>query len=110
MTYGNNAGPVFRPYERLVKINILGREAEVPEGNILLRCFQFLAPEDIAYGPFCWNEECQHCRVIFDMGETTNQRQALSCKLVVAEGMRVLDAATEIRMRLREALGKREPR
>ena len=36
---------LFRPFTRLVKITILGREFEVPENNPLLRCFQYLAPE-----------------------------------------------------------------
>jgi hypothetical protein len=51
---------LFRPYDRLVKISILGREFEVPD-NPLLRCFQYLAPETVSYGRFCWNEDCQYC-------------------------------------------------
>jgi len=59
---------LFRPFTRLAKIKILGREFEVPENNPLLRCFQYLAPEAISYGRFCWNEECQYCRISFDLG------------------------------------------
>jgi NADH dehydrogenase/NADH:ubiquinone oxidoreductase subunit G len=93
--------PLFKPYDKLVKIEILGKSFEVPEGNILLRAFQFLAPETVPYGRFCWNEECQYCRVNFDLGADTPNRQALSCKLVVKDGMRVTEAATEIRYCLR---------
>ena len=50
---------LFRPSPRLVKIEILGREFEVPENNPLLRCFQYLATEAVAYGRFCWNEDGQ---------------------------------------------------
>ena len=34
-------GPLFRPYQRLIKITVLGKELEIPENNMLLRGFQF---------------------------------------------------------------------
>jgi hypothetical protein len=92
---------LFRPYVRLVKITVLGKAFEVPENNTLLRCFQYLAPEHVSYGRFCWNEDCQYCRVTYDMGEGTPARTALSCKLMVQEDMRVKESATEIRYCLR---------
>jgi hypothetical protein len=92
---------LFRPFTRLVKIKILGREFEVPENNPLLRCFQYLAPEAISYGRFCWNEECQYCRISFDLGDGTAVRSAISCKLMVQEGMRINDLTSEIRYGLR---------
>ncbi|MGI9103081.1 MAG: 2Fe-2S iron-sulfur cluster-binding protein [Terriglobales bacterium] len=97
----SSPGPLFRPYEKLVKIIIAGKEFEVPEDNMLLRAMQYLAPEDVACGRFCWNEDCQYCRVTFDMGEGTQQHTAISCKLMVKEGMRVVDMAQEIRWCLR---------
>ena len=33
-------GTLFRPFARLIKISILGKEFEVPENNSLLRCMQ----------------------------------------------------------------------
>ena len=95
---------LYRPYDRLVKINILGRDFEVPENNPLLRCFQYLAPETLSYGRFCWNEDCQYCRVTYDLGEGTKVRAAISCKLMVQEGMRVKEAATEIKYCLRNLI------
>ena len=83
-------GPLFRPYQRLIKITVLGKELEIPENNMLLRGFQFLAPENAAYGRFCWNEECQYCRVTYDTGDGTKEHTALSCKLLVKEDMRVI--------------------
>lgn len=94
-------GPLFRPYERMVKIHIKGKEFTVPDGNMLLRVFQFLAPETIPYGRFCWNEDCQYCRVTYDHGEGTPSHVALSCKLMVKGGMRVTDFAQEIKYCLR---------
>jgi hypothetical protein len=75
----SHPGTLFKPYEKLVKITVMGREVEVPDGNMLLRAFQYLAPEDVALGRFCWNEECQYCRVTYDQGEGTNERIALAC-------------------------------
>lgn len=94
-------GPLFRPFERLVTITIRGKQVEVPEGNMLLRGFQYLAPENVAYGRFCWNEECQYCRVTYDLGEGTPSRVALSCKLMVQGGMRITEVAQEIKYCLR---------
>ncbi len=94
-------GPLFRPFDKLVKIAIGDKEFEVPEGNMLLRDFQYLASEDISYGRFCWNEECQYCRVSFNLGPDTPERVALSCKLMVQDGMRVTEVAQEIRYCLR---------
>ena len=97
-----NPGPLFRPYEKLVKIKVMGKDLEVPENNMLVRGFQFLAPENIAYGRLCWNEECQYCRVNYDLGAGTQMRTAISCKLMVEEGMRVTEVAQEIRYCLRK--------
>jgi hypothetical protein len=93
---------LFRPFARLLRITILGRQFEVPENNPLLRCFQYLAPEAVSYGRFCWNEDCQYCRVTVDRGEGTATHAALACKLMVQEGVRIKDATTEIRYCLRE--------
>ena len=77
---------LYAPYERLIKITVLGKTAEVPENNILLRGFQFVNPNTIPYGRFCWNEECQYCRVVV-VGMDGRPRTVLSCKVLVREGM-----------------------
>ena len=100
-----SAPGIFRPFERLAKITVQGKEYEVPDSNTLLRAFQYLAPENIPYGRFCWNEECQYCRVSYDLGDGTDTRQALSCKLMVQPEMRVLELAPELQYCLRELLG-----
>ena len=97
----SNPGPLFHPYDKLVKISIAGREFEVPEGNMLLRAFQYLSPEEVAHGRFCWNEDCQYCRVSYHTGDASQTRIALACKLVVKEGMQITEAADEIRYCLR---------
>src|SRR5256884_766255 len=71
----------FRPYEKLVDIVIFGKKFQVPERNSLLRCFQFLSPETIPYGRFCWNQDCQYCRVTCQLPDDDEPREILSCKL-----------------------------
>jgi len=97
----SHPGPIFRPFEKLVRITLKGREYEVPEANTLLRAFQYLAPDTVPYGRFCWNEECQYCRVSYDSGEGTAPRVGLSCKIMVQPGMRMLELAAELRYCLR---------
>ncbi|MBI2956192.1 MAG: hypothetical protein HYY26_02645 [Acidobacteria bacterium] len=96
----------FRPYERLVCIKIGGKTFEVPEKNMLLRCFQYLSPETIPYGRFCWNQECQTCRVAYRLpGVQDEPREVLSCKLIVHEGMEVTELSPELTWNLKKVLG-----
>ena len=77
------------PYEKLITVEILGKEVQVPEKNRLLRCFQYLSINTISYGNFCWNGECTNCQVWYrDLGHTeANEKLALSCRMEVTEGM-----------------------
>ncbi len=93
----SHPGPIFRPFEKLVRITLKGREYEVPEATTLLRAFQYRAPDTVPYGRVCWNEECQYCRISYDMGEGTAARVGLSCKIMLQPGMRVLELAAELR-------------
>ncbi len=90
------AGPLFRPYEKLVGIKIRGKQFSVPENNMLLRAFQFLCPDTISYGRYCWNEECQYCRVSVTRAGGEKVQQALSCKLMVEEGMEINELSAEL--------------
>src|SRR5579863_10486303 len=86
----------FRPYEKLVEITILGKKFQVPERNSLLRCFQFISPETIPYGRFCWNQECQYCRVSCQLPDDDESREMLSCKFIVMPGMEVTELSQEL--------------
>jgi hypothetical protein len=100
---------VFRPYERLVEITILGKTFLVPERNSLLRAFQFISPETIPYGRFCWNQECQYCRVNCQLSDDDQARPILSCKFIVSEGMNISELAPELVGCLRTKLGAPVP-
>ncbi len=97
---------VFRPYERLVEITILGKTFLVPERNSLLRAFQFISPETVPYGRFCWNQECQYCRADCKLPDDNAARPILSCKFIVSEGMEISNLAPELIGCLRTKLGQ----
>ena len=99
------SGP-FRPYEHLVKIKVLGKTVKVPDRNSVLRCFQFLSPETIPYGRFCWNQDCQYCRIMVKLPDDDRAREMLSCKFIVMPGMEITAMSPELKLCLRPALGK----
>ena len=85
---------IFAPYEKLVEIEICGMRHSVPENNSLLRCFQFLAMENISYGDFCWNGECLNCQVWLKNGD--KEKATMACRTVVQAGMKIVRMAKEI--------------
>lgn len=104
--------PLFREYERLVNITVLGKPFQVPEKNTCLRVFQFMSPETIPYGRFCWNQECQLCRVSYTMANQPGApaRTILACKVLVAEGMQIVELSDELRYNLMEVITPSPPR
>jgi hypothetical protein len=94
---------LYEPYEKMVRIVILGRVFEVPENNVLLRQMQFVAP-DIGSGRYCWNAECRYCEVSYRPRAGAPETAALACRLKGHEGIEVTQAATEIKWNLSEAL------
>jgi hypothetical protein len=100
---------IFRHFERLIDLNVLGKIFQVPEKNTVLRCFQYLSPETIPYGKFCWNQECQYCRVVTKLPDDDEARDMQSCKFLVSSGLEILDLSDELQNCLRAIL-PREPR
>lgn len=96
---------IFRPYEKLVEITVLGKNFLVPDRNSVLRAFQFISPETVPYGRFCWNQECQYCKVHCQLPDEENSRPILSCKFLVSEGMNITDVSPELMGCLRAKLG-----
>ncbi len=93
----------FRPYQRLITLHILDQPFSVPENNSVLRCLQFLASDEIASGPFCWNEDCQRCRITCEEPAGTS-RTFLSCRVLAADQMRIRSLSPELRWCLRALL------
>jgi len=80
---------LFQPYSRLIEIQIQDQSHQVPDNNILLRCFQYICLEDVSCGRFCWNQECKN---------------ALSCQTMVSDGMKITKISKELRWALRSIL------
>ncbi len=81
---------LFEPYDKLIGIEVEGRELRVPENNRLLRCFQFVALRAISYGDFCWNGDCANCQFWYrEPGQEADEpdRTALACRFRVREGL-----------------------
>jgi hypothetical protein len=96
---------IFRPYEKLVEITVLGKNFLVPDRNSVLRAFQFISPETVPYGRFCWNQECQYCKVSCQLPDEETSRPILSCKFLVSEGMNITEVSPELMGCLRAKLG-----
>ncbi|HEV1994384.1 MAG TPA: hypothetical protein VGR03_08640 [Candidatus Acidoferrum sp.] len=99
----------FRPYEKLVEIMVFGKKFQVPERNSLLRCFQFISPETIPYGRFCWNQDCQYCRVTCQLPDDDEPHEMLSCKFIVMPGMEIVEMSQELKWCLRAKLPSDTP-
>jgi hypothetical protein len=102
----NGQTQVFRPYERLVEIKVLGKTFQVPEKNTILRCFQYISPETIPYGRFCWNQDCQYCRVVGKLVDDDQPHELLSCKFLVSAGMEITEISPELTYCLQRKLKK----
>lgn len=103
--------PLFRDYEKLVNITVLGKAFQVPEKNTCLRGFQYISPETISYGRFCWNQECQLCRISYTIAGQTDDpsRSVLACKVLVAEGMQITELSDELRYNLMGVIRPQSP-
>lgn len=97
---------LYRDYQRLVNITVLGKPFQVPENNVCLRAFQFMSPDTIPYGRYCWNQECQYCRITYTMASSSyaGPRSVLACKVIVAEGMQVTELSDELRYNLMDVI------
>jgi hypothetical protein len=92
----------YEPWERLIRIVVLGKAFDVPENNLLLRQLQYVAP-DIGAGRYCWNGECRYCEVTYERQGSPDQT-ALACRVKGQAGMCLVKLAFEMKYNLSEAL------
>lgn len=95
---------LYEPYDKLVRLHVLGCAFEVPDNNLLLRQLQFVAP-DVGMGRYCWNGECRYCEVHYQSGPGAPEYSALACRIKGTAGMRLTKLAPEVKYNLSEALG-----
>jgi hypothetical protein len=94
---------IYRPYSRLVRVRVRGRWFDVPENNILLRCFQYIAP-GVPYGPFCWNGDCENDKLRCKEAGAGASKNALACQTLVKDGMEIDEISPELARVLAPAL------
>ena len=94
---------LFEPYEKLIRIRVLGRLFEVPENNLLLRQLAFVS-EEIASGRYCWNGECRYCEIEYRRDGQGPGLPALACRIKGLEGMNVTKIAPEMKYNLSSVL------
>lgn len=84
---GESQPAYLRPYEGKIRVRIKGRDFLVPEGQKVLRVFQYLSRTfELDVGRFCWNHDCQTCSFSFE--DTRGQtRRALACQKIAEDGM-----------------------
>ena len=87
---------IFEPFEKLIEIRILEKNALVPENNTLLRCFQYLSMETVSMGDFCWNGDCANCQVWLE--GAAREKPVLACRTKVEAGMKILRMSGEIEL------------
>jgi len=98
----------YEPWEKLIRLVVLGKVLEVPEKNLLLRQLQYVA-EDVGMGRYCWNGECRYCEVHYRRPGDATEHSVLACRVKGTDGMRLTRLAPEVRYNLSEALAAAPP-
>ena len=103
--HGGNEGvsDFYEPWEKLIRIVVLGKVLEVPENNLLLRQLQYVA-EDVGMGRYCWNGECRYCEVRYRRPQDPADHSVLACRVRGFEGMRLTGLAPEVRYNMSDTL------
>ena len=96
---------VYEPWERLIRIVVLGKALDVPDKNLLLRQLQYVS-EDVGMGRYCWNAECRYCEVSYQRPGDDTEHTGLACRLRGFDGMRLTKLAAEVRYNMSEALAR----
>ena len=102
---GARVSDVYEPWERLIRLVVLGRVLEVPEKNLLLRQLQYVS-EDVGMGRYCWNAECRYCEVHYTRPGDPDEHVGLACRMRGFDGMRLTRLAPEVRYNLADALAR----
>jgi hypothetical protein len=92
------APEIIDPYSRLCEVVLLGKRVQVPLGDILLRCFQYVFGDRISYGRFCWNNECGNCEIrCLNPGEK-KEHTVRACMYESREGLTITEVPLEFRV------------
>jgi hypothetical protein len=91
---------------RLVRIQIEGKSFDVPAGEVLLACVQYIVRAEVpVLGRFCWSNECGNCEISVARADALLPTRERGCQTVVEERMRLTDLSPELRYWLHRRLG-----
>lgn len=99
---------LFENVERLVRLRVLGRDVFVPADETLLRCFQYLAPEDVSRGRFCWAGTCGNSSIRYRLAGQAD-RPGRACRLIVVDGLEITEISPELAWALRRVIPSPAP-
>ena len=91
------------PYDYAVPANLAaklkpGQRVQVPLGDILLRCFQYVFGDRISYGRFCWNNECGNCKIRCLNPGDRREHTVRACMYESREGLTITEVPLEFRV------------
>ncbi len=92
------APEILDPYSQLCEIKLLGRRVKVPQGDLLLRCFQYIFGDRISYGRFCWNNECGNCEIRCRKNGAGQEQVVRACTFESQEGLDITEVPVEFRV------------
>ena len=90
-----NEPEIFDEHDRLITINIMGRDREVPANDSILRCLQFLDMESVSESELCWNGDCLDCQVWIK--QVDKEIPVISCRTTAEPGMHITRISEKIR-------------
>ncbi len=99
---------IYEPWQKLVRLVVLGRVFHVPEKNTLLRQLQYVS-EEVGSGRYCWNAECRYCEVHYTLPGDPREHAGFACRVRGSDGMRLTRLAPELRHNLADALAAAPP-
>ena len=89
----------------LVRIEIEGSPFDVPAGELLLACIQYIVRDEVpVLGRFCWSNECGNCEMSVATADALLPARLRGCQTVVEDGMRVSDLTPDLRYWIRHKL------
>ena len=85
---------IFDQHDRMITINVMGRDREVPANDSILRCLQFLNMESVSESELCWNGDCLDCQVWIKQGD--KEKPVISCRTNAEPGMQITRISEKI--------------
>lgn len=89
----------------LVHIEVDDTTFEVPKGEVLLACIQYIVRDEVpVLGRFCWSNECGNCEMSVAKADSLLPTRTRGCQTTVENGMRISELTPDLRYWIRHKL------